>query len=128
MAVRGFGLFLNDPAATRAEDLRSLVGWLLDAKDAGKLDLVRAKYGVMEYGPFRSMVANFPFRTRLSPLAGIIRVYPEIRRHAAAKGYRLMPALEIYDEAGATITYSMPVSGLASGQGGAAPLLEMNLK
>jgi len=56
----------------------------------------------------KCLVAEFPFRTKLSVWLGIMRVYPAMARAAAAANLERVPILEIY-RAHSTITYVMPM-------------------
>lgn len=107
---RGFGIFYDDPKTVKREDLRSEAGIILNLNDAPKIEPLKAHYKLREYPRQRSMVAEFPFRNRLSILIGVFRVYPAMVKYANEKGYPMNASLEIYD-LGKTITYTIPIGG-----------------
>ncbi len=108
--TKGFGIYFDDPREVKKENLRSFVGCILEKNDAANAGRLKAAYSLMEYPRSRSVVAEFPFRGKLSIIAGIMKAYPAIERYVKDKGYRQAPVMEIYDVPAKKIVYALPLT------------------
>jgi effector-binding domain-containing protein len=95
---KAMGIYYSDPKTTKTEDLKSDVGFLLDKSDAAKADAIMKKMRVRIMFPKDYYTAEFPMKNNMSMLLGIIKVYPELGKYMKAKGYRMTPAIEIYEK------------------------------
>ncbi|MDI6756556.1 MAG: hypothetical protein QME32_00870 [Endomicrobiia bacterium] len=100
---KGFGYYYDDPRKVPAENLRWIAGYIVDNEKAA----ARAKkyFQVKKFPATRALTAEFPLKGKLSILAGIIKVYPAMKRHAVKKGFPMAPVMEIYDGKSKKITY-----------------------
>ena len=105
--VNAMGIYYSDPKATKKEDLRSDVGCLLERSDALMADEIMKKMKVRIMFPKNYCIAEFPMKNRASIILGIVKVYPEMTRYMKVKGYRMTPAMEIYE--GDRIIYAFEI-------------------
>jgi len=105
--VTGMGIYYSDPKTTKTKDLKSDVGCLLERADALRADEIMKKMKVRIMFPKNYCTAEFPMKGQASIILGIIKVYPEIAGYMKAKGYRMTPAIEIYE--GDRIIYAFEI-------------------
>jgi hypothetical protein len=105
--VKDMGIYYSDPNTTKKEDLRSDVGCLLERADAIRADEIMKKMKVRIMFPKKYYTAEFPMKNQMSIILGIVKVYPEMTRYMKAKGYRMTPAMEIYE--GDRIIYAFEI-------------------
>jgi len=96
--VTGMGIYYSDPKTTKTKDLRSDVGCLLERADALRADEIMKKMKVRIMFPKKYCTAEFPMKNQMSIILGIVKVYPEMSRYMKAKGYKMTPAIEIYEK------------------------------
>jgi hypothetical protein len=96
--VEGMGIYYSDPKATKKEALRSDIGCLLERADALRADEIMKRMKVRIMFPKKYCTAEFPIKNQMSIILGIIKVYPEITKYMKTKGYRMTPAMEIYEK------------------------------
>jgi len=108
---RGMGIYYDDPATTEKppEKYQSIVGCILEKKDYDRIKKFNDKYTVRTIGRTRSVVVEYPYINQFSIIAGVMRVYPRLKEYMKQKNYPVPPAIEIYDQANETITYSMQI-------------------
>ena len=54
----------------------------------------------------KSIVIEFPLKSSISYMAGVIKVYPVLEKYMQEKGYKMqVPITELYDMAGKKIYY-----------------------
>jgi len=94
---RGFGLYYDDPKKVKKENLRSVVGCILDKQDESKIDHLKKYYKIKYYPATKSVVAEFPFKGTLSIFMGIFKVYPKLAEYIKQRNYTSGPFMEIYD-------------------------------
>lgn len=97
-SASAMGIYYSDPGTTKTEDLRSDAGILLDKADAAKADAIMKKMKVRIMFSKKYCTAEFPMKNNLSIILGIIKVYPEMNKYIRAKGYKMTPAIEIYEK------------------------------
>lgn len=110
-ASRGIGIYYDDPASVPAVDLRSEVGSIIEDSEQGKFEFVQDKYLTKTIAEQKFVVAEFPYRTKTSIIAGVFKVYPKLQAYLAEKNYGSAPIMEIYDLPNKKIYYLTPVSG-----------------
>lgn len=106
---KGIGIYYDNPEEVPVEKLRSKVGCILDEKDLKALPGLKKKYKVFEFKKTDALIVEFPFRSRMSIIAGVAKVYPAIRKYAEEKNYSGREMIEIYDTPGKKIVYIMPI-------------------
>jgi hypothetical protein len=102
---RGFGLYYDDPKKVKKENLRSIVGCILDKQDENKIDYLKKNYKIKYYPASKSVVAEFPFKGKPSIFIGIVKVYPKVAEYITQHNYRPGPIMEIYDTPNEKIFY-----------------------
>ncbi|MDD2622513.1 MAG: GyrI-like domain-containing protein [Bacteroidales bacterium] len=103
---KGCGMYYNNPQTTDVADLRSDVGCLLEAKDSNKVTMLEAKYNIKTLAQGDYIVAQFPFKGKMSVFLGIMKVYPAINTFVKENGYSEQgPITEIYDMPNKRIVY-----------------------
>jgi len=105
---RGFGIYYDDPKTTPGEELRSIAGCILEPADTSRIKSLSGKYAIMEIPEKLYVTSEIPFRSQLSVFAGIVKVYPALKKYMKDKGYAQVPAMEIYDS-NKTIIYLFEV-------------------
>jgi hypothetical protein len=94
---KGFGIYLNDPKNTTPDQLRSLLGCVLEEKDLGKAGQLRKQFKVSRWAAADCLVAEFPIRNNLSYMIGPLKVYPALNKELNARGWKMGACLELYD-------------------------------
>lgn len=107
MTTKGFGIYYDNPRNVPKDKLRSIGGCILDEKDYDKIAVLEKKYKIKKIEKQRSLVADFPFRNRMSIIMGIMKVYPEMNEYVSSKHYQFAEVMEIYDMPNKKITYVM---------------------
>ena len=107
---KGFGIYYDDPKTTPDSELRSKSGCILEEKDYDKLDRLEEDYDLMELGDQKYIYAEFPFKSKLSIMLGVFKVYPQLDRYLEEKGYEKKEVMEIYDIPNKKIIYLMPTA------------------
>jgi hypothetical protein len=100
---KGIGIYYDSPQTTKPEDRRSDMGCLLEGNDALKADTVMKKMRVKIFYKKKYITAEFPLKGMMSYMFSPMKVYPELNKYMAAKGYKTGPAIEIYDMPGKKI-------------------------
>jgi DNA gyrase inhibitor GyrI len=107
--TKGFAIFYDDPKVVAKSALRSDVGFLLEGKDASKMNEIMKSTKVRWIGPKNYVTATFPIKNNMSYMVGAIKVYPELSKYMAAKGYKMAPSFEMYDMNAKVILYGMEI-------------------
>ena len=103
--TKGFGLYYDNPREVSSENLRSIVGCIVEGKTPDELTEISEKYGVVEYPFSRSIVAEFPMRGSMSVMMGVFKVYPKLNKYMEEQGYTMTPVMELYDQPNKKIAY-----------------------
>lgn len=103
--TKGFGIYYDDPKKVSKENLRSIVGCIVETKNADELGDLKNRYGVNVYPVSKSVVAEFPYNGKLSIIIGLFKAYPKINSYISAKQYIPTPILELYDQPNKKILY-----------------------
>ncbi len=109
--LAGVGIYYDDPAKVKAEELRSECGFIIEARDLPKIAPLRGSYIIKNFPKTNCVACEFPVRTPLAYMLGPSRAYPKIGEYIEEKGYATEYGMEIYDNGQKTITYCMPVTG-----------------
>ncbi|MBN1251315.1 MAG: hypothetical protein JXA16_04205 [Bacteroidales bacterium] len=95
----GFGIYRDNPKEVKAEELRSMLGCIVNEKDTvKKTELEREGYIIQKMGVTKSAVVEFPFKNTFSIIASVIKVYPKLEEYFITNKYQKVPALEIYKD------------------------------
>ena len=106
---KGFGIYYDSPQEVAKENLRSVVGCIVEGKSVAELMDVSKKYGVNEYPLSKSLVAEFPHKGYLSIMFGIFKVYPKLNEYIQEHKYDEKPIMELYDQPNERIEYIISV-------------------
>jgi hypothetical protein len=107
--TQGFGIYFDDPRKVEKLDLRSVVGNILDPADQDKLEIIKKQYRVNTFPQQKCLQVIFPYRSPLSIMAGIMKVYPAVGEYSKARQLAQHAAMEVYDLAGKKIIYLFPL-------------------
>jgi hypothetical protein len=103
--TKGFGLYYDNPQEVDKAKLRSVVGCIVEGRSVEDLKKVSIKYGAKEYPSSRSVVAEFPYKGKMSILIGIFKVYPKLGSYIKKHKYPQTPIMELYDQPNKRIEY-----------------------
>jgi hypothetical protein len=106
---KSFAWFFDNPQKVEYSDLRFITGYILEDVDQEKMDLVKERYLIKTFPRQRCLVGIFSQRSGLSPLFGLMKVYPELEARSIEKGYTQQPIIELYDKTEKQIVYLQPV-------------------
>ena len=96
--MRAMGIYYSDPKTVKTEDLKADVGFLLEKSYETLADSIMKKMWVRIMFQKNYVVAEFPMKNKASIMAGIMKVYPEVTKYMRLKGYKSVPAIEIYEK------------------------------
>jgi hypothetical protein len=103
---KGFGIFYDDPARVDRHELRSEVGCVLDDPDNEILEKLAGKYKLKLYPAKDFIVAEFPYKGKMSLITGSWKVYSALKKFVVTNGLdEYSPVMEIYDVPGEKILY-----------------------
>lgn len=100
-----FGLYYDDPKTAPAEGSRILVGCILEDDQEGDLHALEEKYIVAIFPRGMAVVADYPYKNKLSILFGMLKGYPALLRYVTEHEIVRTPILEIYDPQRGRIRY-----------------------
>lgn len=106
---RGFWIYYDNPWLVAADQLRSDVGVILEDQYLSQLSRLQSKYTIKTWEKQKSMVAEFPYKGQISIVAGVLKVYPVIKKYVADKWYTMQPVMEIYDKTNKKIYYIVSI-------------------
>jgi len=108
-SATGVGIYYDDPAVVSGEDLRSDVGAIVVWSDITKVPQ-SAEIKIKNIGGKQSMVVEFPIKNSVSYMAGVIKVYPILKKYMQEKGYsNEVPVMELYDMVAKKIYYVVEI-------------------
>lgn len=108
------GLYYDDPENVPENELRAAVGPILGKGEQkpvkDEMDLMMKHGYKIFHLPDPGFVVNtvFPYRTTISFLIAIWRVYPKLKKYITEKSLCAYPAIEVYGEK--DIVFMMPLS------------------
>ena len=103
--TKGIGIYYDNPKKVEKEKLRSDIGCIVENTDSATLTRLSEKYQIKTLPQSDFVVAEFPFKGKLSVLFGIMRVYPALDKFNKEHGYIESPITEIYDVPNKKIIY-----------------------
>ncbi len=103
--TKGFGLYYDNPQDVDKDKLRSIVGCIVESKSVKELNILGNKYGVKEFPSSESVVAEFPYKGKISIILGIFKVYPKLSKYINEHKYAQTPIMELYDQPNEKIEY-----------------------
>ncbi len=109
-ARKGFGLYYDNPREVDKAKLRSIAGCIVEGKSLEDLKKLSNKYGVKEYPSSKSVVAEFPYKGKISILIGVFKVYPKLGSYIKEHKYPQTPIMELYDRPNGRIEYISSVN------------------
>jgi hypothetical protein len=107
--LAGVGLYYDDPAKVKEENLRSECGFILGRTDLAKIGSLKTAFIIKDFKKTLCVMGEFPLRTFLSYMIGPSKVYPKLGKYANDKKYNVEYSVEIYDMQSKKILYCMPV-------------------
>ncbi|MBF0406581.1 MAG: GyrI-like domain-containing protein [Candidatus Riflebacteria bacterium] len=105
ITTKGFGLYYDNPQDVTTDNLRSIVGCIVEGKSIEDLKDIKNKYGIKEYPASKSVVAEFPFKGKISIILGIFKVYPKLSAYLNENKHPSTPIMELYDQPNEKIEY-----------------------
>ncbi|MCF8363369.1 MAG: GyrI-like domain-containing protein [Prolixibacteraceae bacterium] len=103
---KGFGIYYDNPKEVEKNKLRSEIGCIVEQKDISKVSQIKGELKTKIYPEKSYIVAEFPFKGKLSIIFGIMKVYPSIEKFVKEKGYNNDGSvMEIYDVPNKKILY-----------------------
>jgi hypothetical protein len=105
VTTKGFGIYYDDPKTVSSDKLRSIVGCIVESKSINEIGNLRSSFGVYEYPVSKSVVAEFPYKGKMSVIIGILKCYPKLSAYTDSKKYPSVPIMELYDQPNKKIEY-----------------------
>ncbi|MCF8067455.1 MAG: GyrI-like domain-containing protein [Desulfobacterales bacterium] len=103
--TKAFGIYYDDPKTTEKKNLRSIVGWVIEDKDKIRVAELGNKYNFAEFPASDCIVAEYPYKGKLSVFLGALKVYPKLTDYLSSNNLPMVPVMEIYDQPGKKIIY-----------------------
>ncbi len=103
--TKGFGLYYDNPQDVDKDKLRSIVGCIVENKSLIDLKILGNKYGVKNFPSSESVVAEFPYKGKISIILGIFKVYPKLSTYINDHKHAQTPIMELYDQPNEKIEY-----------------------
>lgn len=103
---RGFGIYYDNPKKVEASKLRSDVGCVLEDVDEKIIEKLSENYNIKTLPKQKYLVAEFPYKGKISIFIGIMRVYPAMEKYINKEGISEDGfVMEVYDVPGKKIVY-----------------------
>jgi hypothetical protein len=102
---KGIGIYYDNPKKVEKAKLRAESGSILENADSATIAKLAEKYKVKTLPQSDFIVAEFPFKGKLSVLFGIMKVHPAFENYIKEHGYVDNPITEIYDVPNKKIIY-----------------------
>lgn len=95
---KGIGVFHDNPREVSKQNLRSDIGCVIEPQDIERLDKDGCKYKIMTLPVEKVLIAEFPFKGKLSVFIGMLKIYPAIEKYTQKHSLTSnSPLVEIYD-------------------------------
>ncbi len=104
-----FGLYYDEPKSVPAEECRTLIGCIITNDLDGDLQAIAEKYTVATLPRAMAVVADYPYRNKLSVLFGMLKGYSALFDYAEEHQIARKPVLEIYDSSRGHIRYILSI-------------------
>jgi effector-binding domain-containing protein len=103
---KGFGTYYDNPQETAKDDLRSIVGCILEEKDRKRVKELENDFEVGVLAEEEYITTTFPFKNKMSILVGVFKVYPALTKYCEENGYEVGTEVsEIWDMPNKTTIY-----------------------
>ena len=103
---KGFGIYFDNPKEVDKNKLRSEIGCIVEQKDISKVSQIKGELKTKIFPEKSYIVAEFPYKGKLSIIFGIMKAYPAIEKIVKEKGYNNNGVvMEIYDVPNKKIIY-----------------------
>lgn len=103
------GLYYDDPAKVKEEELRSECGFIIEKGDLDKIGTLKDGLIIKEVKRSLYAVGEFPLKTFLSYMIGPMKAYPQLTVYGKGKKFTGDFGMEIYDMKEKKILYCMPM-------------------
>lgn len=107
--LKAVGLYYDDPAKVKKDQLRSECGFIVDKADLEKIGTLPESFITKDFKKTLSAVGEFPLKSFLSYMIGPARVYPKFGEYSKGKKFTTNYSMEIYDNQSKKILYCMPI-------------------
>lgn len=102
-----FGIYYDDPKKVAKEQLRAVCGVIIDEAQAKALE--GSGIELLSFPKMQSYKAGFVYKSGLSIMLAIIKVYPAFKKFAKRLGVEPRMTLEIYDFPNKQIEFYFPL-------------------
>lgn len=103
---KGYGEYFDNPQKVEKSQLRSQAGSIIEEEDLPKLLTLTGDFKVKQLPKQDYIVAEFPYKGKISILFSIFRVYPALQKFSEENDYSLETSImEIYDMPNKKIRY-----------------------
>lgn len=103
---KGFGIYYDVPGKVKKENLRSEIGCIIEDNDLDKVELIKERFEVRVIPNKKVIIAEYPYRGKISSIIGVIKVYPLLKKIAVDNNYSGDSAvMEIWDIPNKKIIY-----------------------
>ncbi len=95
---KGFGIYYDNPQTTEKAKLRSEAGCIIEPGDVDKVNNISGNFKVKVLPEKEYLIAEFPYKGKMSVVFGLMKVYPAMNKHAKKNNLPAEgPVTEIYD-------------------------------
>ena len=101
--TKGFGLYYDKPGDISEENLRSIVGCIVE--DDSITEDLKDKFSVVKFPVSPSVIAKFPYKGMVSIIFGVFKVYPKLGTYLEKNECQSSPIMELYDKPNKEILY-----------------------
>lgn len=105
----GIGVYYDNPKMVEKSKLRSEVGSVIPTSELAKIEEKKNDFSFKKIAEAEYMVAEFPYRNKMSFLFAVIKVYPVLNKYISDNKYQSVPSIELYDMANKKINFLMEV-------------------
>ncbi len=94
----GIGIYYDNPSTVAEADLKSKGGCVISKDDFIRFEKIQTKFKVIDIPQYNCITLEFPFKTKISILIGIIKGYPLIKNYINEKKLNTVDApYELYE-------------------------------
>ncbi len=94
---KGAGIYYDNPKEVNPAECRSVVGCIVEDKDYSKIENLKSKYNLVKINVSRAIQSQFPYKSKLSIIIGILKVHKAIDKFRTKHGIANSPLMEIYN-------------------------------
>ena len=109
-SYKGFGTYYDNPREVKKELLRYDAGCIIGKQDSSTITKLKERFEVAMCPKKRYLIAEFPYKGKVSVIIGVMKVYPSISKYLKK---RELPqngsVMEIYDIQSKKIIYRKDV-------------------